>query len=67
MNLRRIAEGTVAALERGNYIAPSGRVIDFKPQLDRCVEGTQCYRPEALVIIREEVLARAQTGDPTEW
>ncbi len=67
MNLRQIAEETVAALERGSYTAPSGHVVDFMPLLKRCVEGTQCYTPEMLVDIREQVLARARTADSTEF
>lgn len=67
MQLRQIAEETVAALERGNYTAPSGNVIDFMPLLKRCLEGTECYNPEMLVGIREHVLARAPIADTTEF
>jgi uncharacterized protein (TIGR02452 family) len=67
MNLRQIAQDTVAALERGNYTAPSGDLVDFMPPLKRCVEGTQCYAPEALSIIREQVLAMPKNWDRTEF
>lgn len=67
MRLKQIAEETVAALERGNYTAPSGSVVDFAPLLKRCVEGTQCYKPEMLASIRDQVFARARIADRTEF
>lgn len=67
MRLKTIAQETVAALERGNYTAPSGQVVDFMPLLKRCVQGTQCYDPEELVSIREQVFARDPIADHTEF
>ncbi|HVO41304.1 MAG TPA: TIGR02452 family protein [Aggregatilineales bacterium] len=67
MTLRHIAEATVAALERGNYAAPSGRVVDFSPLLKRCLEGTRCYKPEALATICDQVLASPRIADRTEF
>jgi uncharacterized protein (TIGR02452 family) len=67
MKLRQIAEETVAALERGNYTAPNGQVVDFAPLLKRCVEGTQCCKPEMLASVREQVLVRAPIVDCTEF
>src|SRR5262249_6110477 len=62
LNLRHIAEETVAALERGNYTAPSGNMVDFAPLLKHCVENTHCYKPDALETIREQVLAEPPTA-----
>jgi uncharacterized protein (TIGR02452 family) len=67
MGLRQTAEGTVAALERGNYVAPSGNEVDFRPLLKRCLEGTKCYKPELLVSIREQVLANPAINARTEF
>ncbi len=67
MRLKQIAEETVAALERGNYHAPSGNVVDFKSELKNCVEGTQCYKSEVLVGIRDQVLATEAIADQTEF
>jgi uncharacterized protein (TIGR02452 family) len=67
MQPRQIAEETVAALERGSYIAPSGSVVDFTPLLSQCVAGTECFEPEKLTKIREQVLARTPIADPTEF
>src|SRR5258708_3593528 len=67
VNLRHIAEETVAALERGNYTAQSGNLVDFTPLLKRCVEGTKCYKPEALATIRQQVLATPSSIARTEF
>src|SRR5689334_22157589 len=67
MSLRQIAEETVEALERGNYTAPSGNVVEFMPVLKSCVERTKCYKPDLLVSIREQVLATPQSADHTEF
>ncbi len=57
-DLKRIAEETVATLEHGHYTAPSGSDVDFMPLLQRCIDGTRCYRPEALAELRDQVLAK---------
>lgn len=67
MRLKQIAVETVAALERGSYTAPSGKTLDFAPLLKHCVEGTQCYKPDVLTGIRDEVLATAPAADRTEF
>lgn len=67
MNLKHIAEETVAALERGSYTAPGGKVVNFMPLLKRCVEGTECYKPEMLADIREQILARPPIAEHTEF
>jgi uncharacterized protein (TIGR02452 family) len=67
MDLKQIAEETVAALALGSYTAPSGSVVDFAPLLNRCIEGTTCYRPEMLADIREQVLARPPIAERTDF
>src|SRR5260221_10187755 len=67
MRLKEIAETTIAALERGNYTAPSGDQVDFMPLLKRCVKGTRCYKPDALESLRSQVLANAPTAEHTDF
>jgi uncharacterized protein (TIGR02452 family) len=42
-------------------------VVEFAPLLQRCVASTQCYDPEALVDIREQVLASVPVAERTEF
>jgi uncharacterized protein (TIGR02452 family) len=67
MQLKQIAEETIAALRRGTYTAPSGKEVDFAPLLKRCLEKTKCYTPDMLVGIREQVLARSPIVEQTEF
>jgi uncharacterized protein (TIGR02452 family) len=67
MGLRQIAEETLAALERGNYVAPGSNVVDFAPLLKYCVERTTCHKPEQLAGIREQVLASPPGAAHTEF
>ncbi len=66
MRLKQIAEETVAALDRGNYTAPSGSVVDIAPLLQRCLDGTQCYPPETLSPIRDQILSRPPLAATTD-
>ena len=59
MDLKAIAADTVRALERRQYSAPDGRMIDLTALLAACLSGTQCYEPDDLVRLREQVLARS--------
>ena len=64
-DLKRIAEETVASLKSGHYTTPSGSDVDFMPLLQRCIDGTRCYRPEALTGRRSNLRrrgARDQVG-----
>jgi uncharacterized protein (TIGR02452 family) len=45
---RAIAQDTVAALDRGSYVAPSGRAVDITRRLARAVAATRLYRPAEL-------------------
>ncbi|HEU5378071.1 MAG TPA: poly(ADP-ribose) glycohydrolase domain-containing protein, partial [Ktedonobacteraceae bacterium] len=58
MDAKAIAQGTVAALEQGHYIAPEGNTIDLTGLLATCLSSTQTYDPEDLVRLREHVLAQ---------
>lgn len=40
-----MAEETVRILERGEYVAPSGRTVQMDEQVARAVQGTVLYRP----------------------
>jgi uncharacterized protein (TIGR02452 family) len=52
---RAIAEETVAVLERGSYVAPSGQVVDLTGRLARAVESTRLYRPDDLADLLREL------------
>lgn len=58
MDAKAIAQGTVAALEQGCYIAPAGNTIDLTGLLATCLSDTQSYDPEDLVRLRKQVLAQ---------
>jgi uncharacterized protein (TIGR02452 family) len=67
MQLKDIAEETVAALRRGTYTAPGGKDVDFMPLLKHCLEGTKCYSPDMLVGVREQILASSPIAERTEF
>ncbi|MHA7630205.1 TIGR02452 family protein [Corallococcus sp. M7] len=45
MSLKGIAQETVGIVERGEYVAPSGRPVLFKDQVEGALRGTVLYRP----------------------
>ncbi|MBM3882795.1 MAG: TIGR02452 family protein, partial [Verrucomicrobia bacterium] len=45
--LKQIAEETVAIIERGSYVAPSGRTVDLSAHIQAAVDGTVLYSSEA--------------------
>jgi len=65
MRLQQIATETVAALERGNYTNSGGISVDIAAMLKHCVTSTQCYNPDSLAGIRDQVLAQPATLDHT--
>ncbi len=67
MHLKQIAEEIVAVLERGRYQLPDGGQVVIGSLLAACVQGTEYYDPDALVSIREQVLARPPTTDHTTF
>ncbi|MBN8471482.1 TIGR02452 family protein [Corallococcus exiguus] len=45
MSLKGIAQETVGIAERGEYVAPSGRPVRFREQVEQALRGTVLYRP----------------------
>ncbi|RKH67099.1 TIGR02452 family protein [Corallococcus aberystwythensis] len=45
MSLKGVAQETVGIVERGGYVAPSGRPVLFREQVERALRGTVLYRP----------------------
>jgi uncharacterized protein (TIGR02452 family) len=45
MSLSGIAKQTLAIIERGSYVAPSGKTVDVRAAIDAAVRGTVLYRP----------------------
>ncbi|WP_408889308.1 TIGR02452 family protein [Myxococcus faecalis] len=46
MSLKELARQTVRITEQGQYVAPSGRVVQVGDLVERAVRGTVLYRPE---------------------
>jgi uncharacterized protein (TIGR02452 family) len=67
MDAKAIAQGTVAALEQGQYIAPEGNTIDLTRLLAACLSGTQSYDPGDLTRLREHVLAQPVNQQATTF
>ncbi len=59
MDAKAIANGTIAALEAGQYTAPDGTSVAIRDLLAACVGETSYYEPEELDAIRERVLAHS--------
>jgi len=54
------AQETVAIVERGHYIAPSGRQVDIADAVRDCLDGTQFYPPEELIPLRRRRPVRSR-------
>src|SRR5687767_14043709 len=67
MRTKQIAQDTVDALERGSYTTSDGTTVNIEALLAECVEGTECYDPDALVGIREQLLSQPAPCDSTEF
>jgi uncharacterized protein (TIGR02452 family) len=48
MTLVQVAKETLAAIERGSYVAPSRTEVRIGPLVDAAVRGTVVYRPDEL-------------------
>lgn len=46
-HLRQLARNTLASIDRGGYLAPSGRYINIRTSIDECLQGTLFYPPNA--------------------
>ncbi len=51
MSLARIAYETLAMIEAGSYVAPSGSVVRFADAQAAAVEGTRLYTPDELAAL----------------
>lgn len=58
----RIAQETVNALETGQYVAPSGRVISIAGELAQCLQATHLYSPEALQALQARLQSAGEAG-----
>lgn len=47
---REVAQETLAILERGSYVTPSGKTVDIRAAVDRAVRGTVLYGPGAIEV-----------------
>ncbi|TMR06460.1 TIGR02452 family protein [Actinomadura soli] len=57
---RETAQETVRILDRGDYVAPSGRTVSIGDALARTVRDTVLYRPDEL----DELLQRLPAAEP---
>jgi uncharacterized protein (TIGR02452 family) len=64
--LAAIAQSTVKALENGWYENEAGQVIDIAPLVKHCRANTQCYDPDTLTKLRDQVLAQPAAFPETE-
>ena len=60
MDLKAIAQGTLAALDRGAYIGPDTQEVAIASLVEACIKGTRFFEPDMLNAIRDTVLAQAQ-------
>ena len=57
MSLTGVAKETLEIVERGSYLAPSGKTVDVRAPIDAAIRGTMLYRPA-------EIDALAQPSPP---
>jgi uncharacterized protein (TIGR02452 family) len=67
MDTKAIANSTVAALERGHYVAPDSRLVDLSALLASCLRDTRYYDPDALADLRQQVLAQPGSEQATTF
>jgi uncharacterized protein (TIGR02452 family) len=48
MALNGVAQQTLEIVDRGSYLAPSGKTVDVRAAVDAAVRGTSLYRPSDL-------------------
>jgi uncharacterized protein (TIGR02452 family) len=58
MDAKAIADGTLAALEAGQYTAPDGDTVVIRDALADCVGNTHYYEPDDLDAIYQQVVAQ---------
>lgn len=67
--LKIVAQQTLAILDRGSYVTPSGQTVSLGDAVERAVAGTRTYPPAELVALLERTAAEPsltpQPGAPT--
>ena len=58
----KLAQETVEIVERGSYVAVDGRPVEIAADVQRCLEATRYFPPEAMPGIRDRVLAEEGPG-----
>ncbi len=57
--LAKSAKGTLEAIERGGYEAPSGKSVEMRAAIDAALRGTVLHRPDELDALMARSFARA--------
>ena len=57
--LAKSAKGTLEAIERGGYDAPSGKPVTMRAAIDAAVRGTVLHRPDELDVLAAKSFARS--------
>lgn len=65
MDTKAIADGTLAALEAGQYTAPNGATVAIRDLLAACVSNTRYYEPDDLDAMYRQVVAQPGNLAPT--
>jgi uncharacterized protein (TIGR02452 family) len=58
----KLAQETVEIVERGSYVASDGRPVEIARDVQRCLEATRYFPPEAMPLVRDRVLAEEGPG-----
>jgi uncharacterized protein (TIGR02452 family) len=66
MALSSIGPETVRILERGEYVAPSGKTVDLRACVQKSVQGTVLYTLEALELLLAKAPTRRHTATSIE-
>ena len=48
MSLKNIAQQTLSILREGQFVTPSGQVVQFATTQQKAQQGTKLYRPDAV-------------------
>src|SRR5262245_5629997 len=67
MDPKRIATETLAAFERGSYLAPERGKVELSVLLGECLEGTRDYQPEQLAALLSQPPHPSSTGVATTF
>src|SRR5262245_53968949 len=64
MSLTGVAQQTLEIVDRGSYIAPSGKTVDVRASIDAALRGTVLYRPAERAALALPPERRRDTGRP---